>query len=281
MQSSCLCGAVRWSTGAVPVSVEHCHCGRCRKQHGVAFATYAMLPAEGFRVEGAESIDAWESAPGFFRRFCRRCGAVVPGEPSAAFPFVFLPAGNVDDDTDLRPEFHIFVASKAPWHEITDSLPRHQAFPPEFDAPIWPDLPRERTGDGIPGSCACGAVAFTLTAPPFLARNCHCRRCRKARSAAHAANMLNRATEIRWDRGNEHVATYKIPDARFFTQCFCDVCGSKLPRVDPSRDLTITPMGSLDTDPGIRPQEHIWVASKADWFDITDSLPQHPEAPPI
>lgn len=279
MRSSCLCGAVRW-TAADPQSLSHCHCGRCRKQHGVAFATYAMVAADGFRMEGADAIASWESTPGFARRFCRHCGSIVPAEPTEGFPFAFVPAGNFDDDTALRPAFHIFVASKAPWYEIPDALPRFDAFPPGIDAPVWPSLAREHAGDGIAGSCSCGAVAFTLTAPPFFARNCHCQRCRKARSAAHAANMLNRASEIRWERGAEHVAHYKIPDARFFTQCFCDVCGAKVPRVDPSRDYAITPLGSLDTDPGIRPTEHIFTASKAPWFDIADALPQHPAAPP-
>jgi len=39
-------------------------------------------------------------------------------------------------------------------------------------------------------------------------------------------------------------------------------------------------MGTLDDDPGIRPQMHIFVGSKAPWFDIADELPQHEEYPP-
>ena len=38
--------------------------------------------------------------------------------------------------------------------------------------------------------------------------------------------------------------------------------------------------GALDTDPGMRPQANIFVASKAPWFDITDALPQFAEMPP-
>jgi hypothetical protein len=34
------------------------------------------------------------------------------------------------------------------------------------------------------------------------------------------------------------------------------------------------PLGTLDDDPGIRPQMHIYVASKASWFTISDDLPQ-------
>jgi len=37
----------------------------------------------------------------------------------------------------------------------------------------------------------------------------------------------------------------------------------------------VIPMGSLDDDPGHAPDAHIFVGSKAPWFRITDSLPQH------
>ncbi len=39
-------------------------------------------------------------------------------------------------------------------------------------------------------------------------------------------------------------------------------------------------MGTLDDDPGIRPQVHIFVASQAPWYDIPDPLPQHAEYAP-
>ena len=38
--------------------------------------------------------------------------------------------GSLDGDPGIRPAYHIFAGSKAPWHEITDSLPQHQEYPP-------------------------------------------------------------------------------------------------------------------------------------------------------
>ena len=38
-------------------------------------------------------------------------------------------------------------------------------------------------------------------------------------------------------------------------------------------------MGSLDDDPGVRPSLHIFVGSKAPWYDITDKLPQFDKFP--
>ena len=38
-------------------------------------------------------------------------------------------------------------------------------------------------------------------------------------------------------------------------------------------------LGILDDDPVARPERHIFVSSKAPWFEITDNLPQHAELP--
>ena len=39
------------------------------------------------------------------------------------------------------------------------------------------------------------------------------------------------------------------------------------------------PAGSLDSDPGVRPQAHRFAGSRAPWLAITDALPQFPEYP--
>ena len=38
--------------------------------------------------------------------------------------------GYASDDPAIRPMLHIFVGSKAPWHEIADALPQYPGFPP-------------------------------------------------------------------------------------------------------------------------------------------------------
>ena len=37
---------------------------------------------------------------------------------------------------------------------------------------------------------------------------------------------------------------------------------------------SVVPAGTLDGDPGIRPQRHIFVDFKAPWFEITNSVGQ-------
>lgn len=132
----------------------------------------------------------------------------------------------------------------------------------------------------ISGSCLCGGVAFEIVVAPIRVALCHCSRCRKVRGTAHATNMVTALDGVRFLRGAELLTSFKAPDAQHFTHAFCRVCGSSMPRLDDGRNIAIVPMGSLDDDPGVRPQFHIWVSSKAPWDEITDGLPQFPKGPP-
>lgn len=281
VRGSCLCGDVAWELTGPLEFMSHCHCARCRKAHGAAFATYLMCAADAFRlVRGQERVTRYESSPGFFRPFCSRCGSVVPdGEPWQGL--VGVPAGALDDDPGVRPLAHIFVGSKAPWMEVGGGLPAFEGYPPGFGAPAIPDLPASGTTTGVlGGSCLCQRVAFVVTGPSTRCVNCHCSRCRKARSAAQASNLVVKSDAVRFTRGDDQLASYKVPGARFFMQVFCRSCGSPMPRVDRERDIAVIPMGVLDADPGRRPEWHIFVASKAPWYEIPDGLPQHAEYEP-
>jgi hypothetical protein len=278
-EGRCLCGQISWQLEGPLELMCHCHCSRCRKSHGVPFATYVGGPEHGLRLRGLEHVVRWQSSPGFSRCFCRDCGSVVPSE--AAFDGrVFVPAGNFTEDPGVRPIAHIFVGSKAPWFELSDELARFDAYPEGFDAPPVADRPPLDPAGAVRGSCLCGAVTFVVEGKPLRAVNCHCGRCRRARSAAHAANLFTAADGVKFTRGEDNRSSYKLPEARFFTQVFCRTCGSAMPRIDRERGIAVIPMGSLDDDPGIRPQYHIYVGSKAPWFEIADELPRYDEAAP-
>jgi hypothetical protein len=276
-RASCLCGDVTWEIGEPLELMHHCHCSRCRKAHGTPFATYVAGPSASFRMRGQDNVARWESSPGFFRAFCGRCGAVVPGEPFDHR--VFVPAGNFLDDPGVQPLAHIFVASKAPWFDLRDDLPRFDAFPPDFDAAVLPDRAALDPPGAPRGSCLCGAVGYVVEGEPLRAWNCHCGRCRRARSAAYAANLFIASDGVRFTRGEELLSSYKVPDAERFTHVFCRQCGASMPRADRHLPLAFVPMGSLDDDPGMRPQGHIFTESKAPWYTIADDLPQHAQYP--
>jgi hypothetical protein len=57
----------------------------------------------------------------------------------------------------------------------------------------------------------------------------------------------------------------------------CASCGSLLFSVVRGGACVHVALGSLADAPSIRPREHIFVGSKAPWFEITDDLPQSDE----
>jgi hypothetical protein len=279
ISGSCLCGDVRFEVEGPLEPVSHCHCSMCRKAHGAPFVSFAAAPKTAFRwLAGSERIRRFASSPNNFRPFCSRCGSTVPQVPDH-WHQVFIPVGLLDGDPKLGPLPHIFVGSKAPWYEIPDSGPQFEAYPPGMGEGGMP-FPRktEPTSEAVRGSCLCGAVAYETPRPvPGPIVFCHCSRCRHARAAAHNANFFVELDRFRWLRGADKVDSFKVPDAERFTQAFCRECGSPVPAV---RQRAVIPAGSLDDDPGVRPGRHIFVASKAPWFEIADDLPRYDEYPP-
>ncbi|MFL6621142.1 MAG: GFA family protein [Sulfurifustis sp.] len=277
VKGACLCGAVRYEIDGPLRSLTHCHCSMCRKHHGTAFSTFAGARLTGFRwVSGEDRITRFESSANGERSSCSTCGSVTP-ILLPALGMVLAPAGNLVGDLGIRPDAHIFVGSKAPWYTITDNLPRHEEYPPEWgmagvSRPILPPAQ-----DAVRGSCLCGDVAFEISSEPQRMMYCHCTRCRRGRSAAHASNLFYKMDGFRWTRGEAQVACYKLPEAKYFAVGFCRRCGGALPHLSPERGAAIVPAGALDDDPGMRAQAHIFVANKASWFEITDQMPQYPE----
>ena len=132
LSGSCLCGSVRYEVAGSLRLLGNCHCSQCRKSHGAAFATWGILDPDQFRwTSGAEFVRAYESSPGRQRCFCRRCGSPLVSTHDGVVGEVA--AGTLDGDPGVRPREHIFVGSKAPWHEITDALPQYAQWPPGME----------------------------------------------------------------------------------------------------------------------------------------------------
>jgi hypothetical protein len=280
-EGRCLCGAVRYVVDGPITNVVHCHCSMCRKHHGAAFVTWAVAPASGFRITaGADTVARYESSPGLHRSFCRACGSVTP-ERTPDGGHVVIPAGNLDGELPA-PELRMFVASRASWHTIADDLPRHDGWPPEFNMPEAQRPPVPTRSDGrLPGSCLCGAVTYAVAGPPLRFMYCHCSRCRRARGAAHAANLFYALPQFEWLGGSELIVDFPLPEAQRFGVAFCGRCGSHVPRVSTARNVAVVPAGTLDGDPGLRAEAHIFVDSRAQWDALADDgIPRFPALPP-
>jgi hypothetical protein len=279
-----LCGTVQWQAEVPFFNLSHCHCSICRKAHAAPFATYVGARAAGFCfVAGKDAIARYRSSNQLERCFCARCGSVVPD--AAQGESVYMPLACLNADPGVRGAIHLFVGDRAPWYAITDGAPQHAAYPDAWSVgsiepvtrPYAADPTARDDGSAI-GSCLCGRVAYAIAAGPRLSLyHCHCGRCRKARAAAHATNTFVDSARFGWLRGEELLRSFKVPEAVRFTQAFCSTCGSGMPVVRTER--AVIPAATLDTPIVPADQRHIFVASKASWFEITDTYPQHAERP--
>ena len=89
IHGSCACGAIRFEIDKVR-SLTHCHCSNCRKLTGAAFATYAHVSADKFRLtSGEDMMFKYESSPGSFRNRCKTCGCVTHMEAQEEPPWIY------------------------------------------------------------------------------------------------------------------------------------------------------------------------------------------------
>lgn len=131
----------------------------------------------------------------------------------------------------------------------------------------------------LTGSCLCGAVKYEVTGEPTRFFHCHCSRCRKATGTGHASNMFVQPGTLKWLSGEDQVRTFKVPEAKRFTNSFCATCGGRVPRQAPGSDVVLVPAGSLDVEPPIKPQARIFTAWRASWSCAGDGLDAYPEMP--
>lgn len=123
------------------------------------------------------------------------------------------------------------------------------------------------------GSCLCGAARFEIEGAFESFYLCHCERCRKDTGSAHAANIFSLTASLKWIAGEDRVKSFTLPSTRH-SRSFCSNCGSALPSVQMNGALLVIPAGSLDSEITIKPDAHIFSASKAGWEVELEKVPQ-------
>ena len=101
----------------------------CRKLHAAAFRTRAKVASKDWEwVSGENLVKYYDSSPGEHKGFCSECGSSLLTRFDHLPDVIGFPLGTLDTDPGVRPERHVFVGSKAPWFDITDQLPQHEAY---------------------------------------------------------------------------------------------------------------------------------------------------------
>jgi hypothetical protein len=128
LSGSCLCGGVRFEVEPPFRRANHCHCSRCRKHSGTFGLTQGRVARERFRLlAGEELLRVYTPADGAaVKVFCSVCGSSLFGGHWPDGDEVSVRLGALDGDPEIRPQYHSFVDSRAPWDVLPeDGLPRY------------------------------------------------------------------------------------------------------------------------------------------------------------
>jgi len=130
LKGSCLCNSIQYEIHGELGPTMMCHCSKCRKANGSAFAVNSAVKSEEFHfVKGKEFVSEFESTPGVFRTFCKCCGTPLFSRRPSQPELLRLRIGSLDTPVDVKPLAHIFVGSKAAWDEIHDAIPQYDERP--------------------------------------------------------------------------------------------------------------------------------------------------------
>ncbi|MEE9321289.1 MAG: GFA family protein [Granulosicoccus sp.] len=130
----------------------------------------------------------------------------------------------------------------------------------------------------VKGGCLCGRIHYEITGPLFGADHCHCSMCRRQHGAAFSTYAAFNPGDFNWISGEGQIKVYETLAGAGW--CFCSECGSSLAGTENGRVTTVA-LGAIEGCPDIRPESHIFVGSKAQWYAINDDLPQFKERPPV
>jgi hypothetical protein len=126
LHGRCECRAVRYVVADEFRYAANCHCSNCRASTGSAFKPFARIERGKLEVvDGGERLLVWGDDESNHTR-CGICGSLLYSVVRDA-AYVHVAMGSLVDEPTIRPSGHIFVGSKAPWFEITDSLPQAEA----------------------------------------------------------------------------------------------------------------------------------------------------------
>jgi hypothetical protein len=128
----CLCGAVRFSFPAAPISSRACWCRLCQYLGAGSGTVNVIFRREGMSLSGAlrdyQSIA--DSGNVMHRHFCPTCGTQIFSAAEARPGVVIVRGGALDDPELAAPGSTIWTAAAPSWACINEDLPQLEGQPP-------------------------------------------------------------------------------------------------------------------------------------------------------
>ncbi len=128
------------------------------------------------------------------------------------------------------------------------------------------------------GSCLCEEVKYQVANISSQMGHCHCKMCRKFHGAAFSTFGEVATQDFKWLQGESNIKEYRGENGTL--RKFCSNCGSSLifvPRNDRGEVIEFA-LGTLDSEIELKPDAHIFLANKANWYQPEDDLAKYPQA---
>ena len=126
---SCQCGCLQYEVEGSLGPVANCHCSFCRRVHGAAFTTVALVSGLAVSwLSSSEEPSRFRTPLGNVRHFCGSCATPLWNcTPDRALAAIVV--GSLAEEHQPLPWMHVNVESKARWFTIHGELPQFSAWP--------------------------------------------------------------------------------------------------------------------------------------------------------
>lgn len=132
IQGGCLCGAVRYTASAEPITTRACWCRVCQYFATGNASLNIVFAREAVAVTGTTTDYASlaDSGSHMHRHFCPACGVQVYSLVDERPHLIILRIGTLDDPSIAAPRGTIWTKSAPPWAKIDRELPCFEGQPP-------------------------------------------------------------------------------------------------------------------------------------------------------
>jgi ADP-ribosyl-[dinitrogen reductase] hydrolase len=128
------------------------------------------------------------------------------------------------------------------------------------------------------GSCLCRTVRYEIDRLDMPIAHCHCATCREAHTSAYTTTAGVLREHFRWTAGEEHLSGYESSLGKL--RRFCTLCGTHLAAERQGQPHVILRVATLDDDPGLVPNLHIWTSHDVPWLLDAGHQPRYPQWQP-
>ena len=129
IKGSCLCEKIQFEANELPNMVFNCHCSRCRKAHGSAFATQIFAVKDSLKfIKGKDALTEYDSTGGI-RTFCSACGSRLMNYGKEGTDYLSVAISAIDNADEFKPTADCFTKNKIGWVKLDDKVKSWDEFP--------------------------------------------------------------------------------------------------------------------------------------------------------